>query len=40
MVERRTVLKVVGATLGAGAFARAIAPLTAWSDDLSAEHVK
>jgi molybdopterin-containing oxidoreductase family iron-sulfur binding subunit len=32
---RRVVLKVLGATLGAGAFAKAIAPITAWSDDLS-----
>jgi Fe-S-cluster-containing dehydrogenase component len=29
-VPRRTVLKVAGATLGAAAFARAVAPLTSW----------
>lgn len=34
---RRTVLKALGLTLGAGAFARAIAPLAAWTEDLSAD---
>jgi molybdopterin-containing oxidoreductase family iron-sulfur binding subunit len=34
-VTRRVALKVVGATLGAGAFARALAPLKAWSADQS-----
>ena len=28
--SRRTALKVLGATLGAAAFAKAIAPLTEW----------
>lgn len=36
-MDRRDALKVLGATLGAAAFARAVAPLTAWSDDLSVE---
>jgi Fe-S-cluster-containing dehydrogenase component len=31
--KRRVALKVLGATLGAGAFARAMAPLAAWSKD-------
>ncbi len=31
-VSRRTALKALGATLGAGAFARAIAPLAAWTE--------
>jgi len=34
---RRTVMKAGGATLGAAAFARAIAPITEWTDDLSVE---
>lgn len=33
-LPRRTALKGLGATLGAGAFAKAIAPLTEWTDDL------
>lgn len=33
--ERRTALKAGGATLGAAAFARALSPLTEWTDDLS-----
>jgi Fe-S-cluster-containing dehydrogenase component len=33
--KRRVALKVLGATLGAGAFARAMAPLASWSKDLS-----
>jgi len=33
--SRRTALKVMGATLGAAAFAAAVAPLTEWADDLS-----
>jgi Fe-S-cluster-containing dehydrogenase component len=36
-VNRRTALKVVGATLGAGAFARALAPLAEWPVDMSLE---
>jgi molybdopterin-containing oxidoreductase family iron-sulfur binding subunit len=36
-VNRRTLLKVAGATLGAAAFARALAPLKQWTDDLSLE---
>lgn len=36
-VSRRTVLKGVGATLGAAAFAKAIAPLTTWAKDQSVE---
>lgn len=36
-MDRRDMLKVVGATLGAAAFARAVAPLAAWSDDVSVE---
>ncbi len=35
--SRRTALKALGATLGAAAFARALAPLTEWTADLSAE---
>ncbi len=34
---RRTVLKSLGATLGAAAFARALAPITEWTDDLSVD---
>ena len=34
-ISRRTALKVAGATLGAAAFARAVAPLTQWTQDLS-----
>lgn len=34
-VSRRVALKVLGATLGAGAFAKAVAPLTAWGQELS-----
>lgn len=34
-VTRRVALKVVGGTLGAGAFAQAMAPLRAWTKDLS-----
>jgi Fe-S-cluster-containing dehydrogenase component len=39
MVElrRRTALKVAGATLGGAAFARALAPLAEWTDDLSVD---
>ena len=37
--SRRTVFKAMGATLGAGAFARAIAPITEWTDDLSLDQV-
>jgi len=33
--KRRVALKVLGATLGAGAFARTMAPLASWSKDLS-----
>ena len=33
--SRRTTLKALGATLGAAAFARAMAPLAAWPEDLS-----
>lgn len=33
--SRRTALKVLGATLGAGAFAEAMAPLAQWSSDMS-----
>ncbi len=33
--SRRVALKVLGATLGAGAFARAVAPLTEWTKELS-----
>jgi Fe-S-cluster-containing dehydrogenase component len=36
-VRRRTALKVLGATLGAGAFARALAPLQALSESTSKE---
>lgn len=35
--DRRTALKVGGATLGAAAFARALAPLTEWTEDLSVD---
>ena len=35
--SRRTALKVLGATLGAAAFAKAIAPLTEWSSELSVD---
>jgi Fe-S-cluster-containing dehydrogenase component len=34
---RRNVLKGAGATLGAAAFARAVAPITEWTDDLSVD---
>jgi Fe-S-cluster-containing dehydrogenase component len=34
-VSRRTVLKGLGATLGAAAFAKAVAPLTEWAADIS-----
>jgi molybdopterin-containing oxidoreductase family iron-sulfur binding subunit len=34
-VKRRVALKVVGSTLGAGAFAYAMKPLTEWTSDLS-----
>ncbi len=34
---RRVALKVLGATLGAGAFARALAPLTEWTAGLSVD---
>jgi Fe-S-cluster-containing dehydrogenase component len=34
-MNRRTALKAIGATLGAAAFAQAIAPLTQWTDDLT-----
>lgn len=33
--SRRTALKAIGATLGAAAFARALAPLTEWTENLS-----
>ena len=36
-VTRRRAIKALGATLGAAAFAKAIAPLTEWSDDLSVD---
>jgi Fe-S-cluster-containing dehydrogenase component len=36
-VSRRTALKAFGATLGAAAFAKAIAPLTEWSASLSVD---
>ncbi len=32
-VSRRTAMKALGVTLGAGAFARAIAPLAAWTEE-------
>ncbi|MFN7139839.1 MAG: 4Fe-4S ferredoxin, partial [Limisphaerales bacterium] len=34
-ISRRTALKGIGATLGAAAFATAIAPLTEWAKDIS-----
>jgi molybdopterin-containing oxidoreductase family iron-sulfur binding subunit len=34
-VTRRRALKVLGGTLGAGAFAYAVSPIKAWTDDLS-----
>ena len=36
-VSRRTVFKALGATLGAAAFARAMAPIVEWSADLSVD---
>ncbi len=36
-IDRRTVLKVAGATLGAAAFARAVSPVVAWASELSGE---
>ena len=36
-LPRRTALKGLGATLGAAAFAKAIAPLTEWTDELDLE---
>ena len=38
-MDRRTALKAGGALLGAGAFARAIAPLVAWSDELTMDEL-
>lgn len=35
--SRRTILKAAGATLGAAAFARAVAPLTAWTENISVD---
>ena len=37
--SRRTVFKALGATLGAGAFARAVAPIASWPDDLSMDEL-
>ncbi|MCK6503555.1 4Fe-4S dicluster domain-containing protein [Myxococcota bacterium] len=37
--SRRTVFKAMGATLGAGAFARAIAPIVEWTEDLSLDQL-
>jgi molybdopterin-containing oxidoreductase family iron-sulfur binding subunit len=37
--SRRTTLKALGATLGAAAFARAMAPLAAWPEDLSIDEL-
>lgn len=36
-LTRRNAMKAGGATLGAAAFARALAPLTEWTDDLSVD---
>ena len=36
-ISRRTAMKAGGATLGAAAFARAVAPITEWTDDLSVD---
>ena len=36
-VSRRTAVKALGATLGAAAFAKAIAPLTDWAKDQSVD---
>lgn len=36
-VDRRTALKIAGATLGLAAWAKAVAPLTDWSDDLNVD---
>ena len=36
-LSRRTAFKAAGATLGAAAFARAMAPITEWTDDLSVD---
>ncbi len=36
-ISRRTALKAIGATLGAAAFAKALAPLTEWSSNLSVD---
>jgi len=36
-ISRRSLLKATGATLGAAAFAAAVAPLTEWTQDLSME---
>lgn len=36
-MSRRTALKVGGAMLGAAAFAKAIAPITEWTDDISVD---
>ena len=38
-IDRRTALKGAGALLGAGAFARAIAPITAWSEDVTMDEL-
>lgn len=37
--NRRTALKALGATLGAGAFARSIAPLAAWPEGMSMDEL-
>jgi Fe-S-cluster-containing dehydrogenase component len=37
--NRRTALKVLGATLGAGAFARSVAPLAAWPEGMSMDEL-
>ncbi|MFN7131413.1 MAG: 4Fe-4S dicluster domain-containing protein [Myxococcales bacterium] len=36
-VNRRDAMKILGGTLGAGAFAKAMAPLVAWTEDLSVD---
>lgn len=36
-IDRRTAMKAGGATLGAAAFARALAPLTEWTPDLTVD---
>ena len=37
LFDRRTILKGAGATLGVTAFAKALAPITEWTKDISVD---